>query len=139
MDQAKNMMAGGTIIRSRFVRMDSSDNNVVIASGANTKVVGISQESSRVAPIPEVTTDPPNAAIVGEVVKVYGLGQTCLLEIGSGGCLAGDWLKSGSGGVGIALTDDDNGRVGALALSAANSGELATVQVVLFTHLKNAS
>lgn len=138
MDQPKTMQASGTIVRARFVRIDPSDNNSVIAAGANTKVFGISQLASRVAPIPEVTTDPPQAAIAGESLQVFGLGQTCLLEA-SGAWTAGDWLKSGAAGVGVAIADTDSARVGAIALHATASGELGNVQVIIFTHLKNAS
>src|SRR5689334_6600891 len=90
------MRANGNITRARFVKMDrtapasggSSGNNVV-QCGLGGETVGISQVAGHKQPTPDVTDDPPLAAIAGENVGVHVVGAYCQLEIGSGGCTAG--------------------------------------------------
>jgi hypothetical protein len=129
----KAFRANGTIRVGRFVKIDTSDNNSVLEADANERVLGISQMGSRVAPIPEVTTDPPNAAIAGESVMVAYPGDPntsdCLLLIGTGDCTAGDYLKSDADGKGVVIdeTATNKEEVGALALESATAGEYARV------------
>lgn len=130
------MRANGTIRVSRFVKIDTADNNSVLECGTNGKAFGISQHGGRTAPIPEVTTDPVQAAIAGENLQVFTAGQCCLLFLGTGGCVAGDYLKSDSTGGGVKSAVGGfgvNQRVGAIALETASAGELAMVQVHVFT------
>lgn len=127
----KAFTAGGTIRRARFVKLSTAANNTVLEADANERIWGISQMGGRVAPIPSVTDDPPNAAITGEQVGVYFPGEMTLLEIGSGGCEAGDYLKSDGDGKGVALAETSGLKeeVGAIALETALEGALASVQV----------
>lgn len=136
---AKLMRAGGTIRRARFVNIKTTANNTVEEADANDRTIGISQEGGREAPLPSVTDDPPNAAISGEQLRVHLPGEPALLEIGSGGCTAGDELKSDADGKGVvrASTGTTIQNVGAIALETAVEGELAKVFVV-YAHVRPA-
>lgn len=127
---AKLFKAGGTINVSRFVKI--SGNSTVSQSGADSLSIGISQAGGRTPPIPDVTTDPVEAAQSGDQLQVFQAGEECLLRIGSGGCSAGDTLKSTSVGDGVFSGAAGSGKwFGAIALEAAAEGELALVQVQL--------
>lgn len=133
---SKAFTAGGTIRVSRFVNLDSSDNNVVLEADANETIIGISQEGGRAAPVPLNTTDPVEAAQDGEQLNVHlpgGARKDISLCIGSGGCNAGDRLKSdGDGkGVPIATTGTTIQNYGAIALAAASENELCPVEIVI--------
>lgn len=133
---SKAYIAGGTIRVSRFVKLKSDDNNVVQEADANEKVIGISQEGGRVAPIPTVTADPVEAAQAGEHLNVHlpgGLRKDISLVIGSGGCNAGDRLKSDADGKGvvIASTGTTIQHYGAIAMAAASENELCPVEIVI--------
>lgn len=125
------MYANGTILVSRFVKIDTTRNNAVLACGSAGVVFGVAQEGGRVAPIPSVTSDPVQAAIAGENVGVYVDGDECLLAIGSGGITAGAYIRSDTNGAGVALagTAATVESYGAIALETASSGELCKVQV----------
>ena len=134
----KAYQANGTVIRSRFVKIDATDNNAVLACGANEGAVGISMPGGREAPIPSVTADPPEAAQAGDQLTVFTLHDedAVLLEAGAGGFTAGDQIESGAGGVGItAVTTSGTVRnIGAIAVETAAAGELGRVLPVMFTH-----
>lgn len=125
---ALNLVAGGTISPSRFCVVHTS-NKQVVQAGANAMPIGISMEGSQDAPAFGGGAD---AATVGELVKLYGIGDVALLKIGTGGITAGSFLKSDATGQGIAasLTALDN--IGAIALETAIAGDLALVQIVIF-------
>jgi hypothetical protein len=133
------MRASGNIIRSRFVVMDpnnpgtgaASGNNVIQAT-ANQPIVGVSDIAGGTPPLPSVTQSPPYAAQAGQNVRVFPQGSRCLLEIGSGGCVAGDELKSDGNGAGVATGLTGKGRVGAVAITGGNQGELVEVQVTRY-------
>jgi hypothetical protein len=129
-NDAPNFVAGGTIAPCRFVSMSATgatpaDHTVFQATaGAGTEgdlVDGISQEGTR-------RFDSADAAIAGDQLKVYGPGDVCLLELGSGGCTAGQLLKPDANGKGIAATTDQD-RVGARALQSGAAGTKVRVQV----------
>ena len=126
-------VAAGTIRRARFVKLNPSANNQVLEADANEIVFGISQVGGRDAPIPENTTDPPNAAVIGDHLNVHQLGVECLLEAGSGGWAADARLKSDADGKGVAIatTGTTIQHVGARALEAASAGELGRVVVMI--------
>ena len=126
---AKLFKAGGTIRVSRFVKI--TGNSTVSEAEAANRVVGISQAGGRTPPIPDVTTDPVEAAQSGEQLQVFQLGEECLLRIGDGGCSAGDALKADADGDGVTCASGGNNWYGAIALEAASAGELALVQVVI--------
>lgn len=130
---SKAMRANGTIRVGRFVKIDVADNNSVKECDANERVFGISGMGSRVAPIPEVTTDPPEAAQSGESVEVHlpgdGQSQDVLLYLGTGGCTAGDYLKADADGAGVTIdeTATHKEEVGAIALESGSAGEYVKV------------
>jgi hypothetical protein len=133
------MRASGNITRSRFVVMDpnnpgtgAASGNNVIQAGLNGPVVGVADVAGNQPPIPTVTQSPPYAAQAGQNVRVFPQGGRCLLEIGTGGCVAGDELKSDANGAGVACGLTGKGRVGAVAIMGANAGELTEVQVTRY-------
>lgn len=135
MASQKVMQANGTILVSRFVKIDTTDNNALLQCGAGEAAFGIAQTGGRTAPIPSVTADPVQAAIAGENIGIHTDGDFALLAIGTGGCTAGAYLKSDSTGRGVALSATAGTRenYGAIALETAAVGELAKVQVKVGT------
>jgi hypothetical protein len=133
MDQARIMQANATIVVASIVAIDPTRNNAVIPCPAGGKAFGVSDVGSRDASIPSVLTTPAEAAWVGESIKVYTEGHTCLLRAGTGGVVAGNEIKSGDAtGVGVKCTD----AAGALkeysvgtALETAAAGELFNLLV----------
>lgn len=138
--QPKTMMANGTIIRCRFVKMDPTVNHKVIPITVTGDVmIGVSGDEARTAPTPDVGITPYQVAQAGEPVDVHPDTAECLLEIGAGGCSAGDRLTSDNAGKGV--TNPKTGHpphIGAIALTAANAGELALVQVMIFDSVNTA-
>lgn len=129
---ARVMRANGTIRVARFVKIDPSDNNSVLEADANEGIIGISQIGGRTAPLPVVTTDPPEAAQSGENVHIHTLNtqrEDIVLRIGSGGCTAGGRLKSDADGNGVAVatTGTTIQHVGAIAEETASEGDYAKV------------
>lgn len=126
-------VADGTILVSRFVMASPTTDFRVIQATANAVIVGISQEGSRIAPLPHVTADPPEAAIAGEQLNIFGKNEVVtMLEAGTGGVVRGDLLEAGTGGTGItALTTVGTVRnIGARALESAAAGELVRVEIL---------
>lgn len=120
--------AGGDINTARFVNLSTSDDHTVLEADANEPVFGISSEAAQDAPIPSAST---LAAASGDYLRVYTEGEICLLKIGSGGCTAGDRLKSDGDGKGviIATTGTTIQHFGAIALETAIENDLARVQI----------
>lgn len=132
----RTMTAGGAIIRSRFVKMDSTSNRVVVA-GANDLVIGISQIGAKEAPIPSVTQDPPYAAsAAGDVVNVHainsGENKTIRVELGTGGCTVGQELESAANGLAIVAAGSGTHNIAAIALETGSVGELVEVLLVRY-------
>ena len=76
---------------------------------------------------------PYQVAQAGEPVNVHPNTAECLLAIGTGGVLAGDRITSDATGQGVRNPRTGHPpHIGAIALTAANSGELAIVQVCIF-------
>ncbi|QDU97528.1 hypothetical protein [Lignipirellula cremea] len=122
-------VAKGDIVPMRFVKVHSADFSVVQAT-ANAAVRGVSQEGSRTAPTPDVST--LLAASSGETLLVYGETEDCLLEIADD-VSPGDKLKSDANGKGvpIATTGTTLQQIGAVALEGGASGDRIRVQVSL--------
>jgi len=132
----KSYLAGGTIRVSRFVKGSTAANFTVLEADANEKIFGISQEGSRVAPIPSVTVDPAEAAQSGEQVEVHSTDdRVVMLEIGTGGCTADDYLVADADGKGVVSTGAAGAEqhVGARALETASAGDLARVSIHIET------
>lgn len=122
-----NYIARGNIAPSIFVKQDTATDNGVLLAGANSRPVGISSEAGREPPLPSVSTI--YAGQNGDPMKVYGLGETCLLTLGDT-VVAGDRLKPDASGFGVPASSSGN-HYGALALGSGASGEKIRVQVVL--------
>jgi hypothetical protein len=131
--QPKTMMANGTIVRCRFVKLDPTANHKIIQCAAtNDFIHGIAGDEARTAPTPDVGITPYQVAQAGEAVDVHPNTAECQLDC-SGGWKAGDRLTSTSSGQGI--TNPRTGHpphIGAIALTAANDTELGLVQVCIF-------
>ena len=123
-----NYVAGGNVRVSRFVKSDTSDDFQVLEADANERVIGISQEGAREAPLPNVTL---YAGQDGDNMQVYQQGDICLLTLGSGGATRGSRLKSDADGAGveIAAIGATQQFYGALALESGLEGEKIRVQV----------
>ena len=132
--QPINYVAGGTIEPCRFVIHSTATKTVTQAAAVTSPYAGISQEGSAAPPISGAATA---AATSGTGLRVYGPGEECTLEIGSGGVTAGDMLVSDSSGKGITRSAYNSANVqfvGAIALATASAGELCPVRVVLFNY-----
>lgn len=125
---APPLIAGGNIAPATFIRLSTTANQTALAASTGEKAFGIADESTMVAPTDGAST---YHATAGYPVKYFMRGETCKLTIGSGGCTAGDWLKSDSSGGGVAATTDKD-FVGAIALETASAAELAEVLIVGF-------
>ncbi len=119
-------VAGGNISPSRFVMMDTSANSQVLQSTVGSLSVGISHEGTLQAPLPSVTG---YAGTAGGPVMVYGLGDTCSVVLGSGGCTSGHYLTSDSSGQAVIATGSN--AYYALSKGTAAAGALVRVQVVI--------
>jgi hypothetical protein len=120
--------AGGDVNPSRFVKLSTAADNTVLQAGSNEDVFGISSEAAQDAPLPGAST---LAAAADDPLMIHPDGSVCLLEIGSGGCTRGDYLKSDTNGKGVAAatTGPTAQFIGARALESASAGEFARVQV----------
>lgn len=124
--KSASLIAGGNINSCRFLKMDSSNHQVIQAAAATDVPLVISQEAQRAAP---VTGASDYAAASGESVPVYHNGDVCRLQIGSGGCSPGTLLVSDADGKGVAAASSGTALqvVGAIALETASENEFALV------------
>lgn len=120
--------ANGNITMSRFVKIDTSGDNLVAQAGAGDKVCGISQAGSRRTPYSSL--DDGYAAIAGEDLQVFGDNEECWLEAGAT-IAAGDRLKSDASGKGTPVASN-NDEYGAIAINAGTSGLLIRVLSIPF-------
>lgn len=120
------MRANGDIPPSRFVKLDTTDNHVVVC-GAGEDAFGISQKATRRANYS--TLDDGLAAKAGEDLTIFQIGETCLLEMG--GSVVPGLIKSGALGVGVQASADHD-KVGAKTSQTGVSGQLLEVQVQRF-------
>lgn len=125
-----NFVANGNISPSTFVKIDATQAMPnVIQAAANTDIlIGIAKESTDQPQTPQYSAT-QYAAVQGENCRVYQVGQVCMLNIGSGGCTAGDMLTSDASGNGITTAPGAGKRVGAIALMTASALTLARVRV----------
>lgn len=125
----ESRVANGNIAPCRFVNLDSSTaGGKVLEADADEKIFGISQPESRMPPYTGL--DDGYCAIAGENLKVYTFpDKEVYLEIGSGGCSAGDSLKSDADGKGV-VTTTDNDQVGAVAKQSGSAGDLVPVDLL---------
>jgi len=121
--------AGGDINPSRFVTVDTTARHTVVESNSgDTKILGISDEATKNAP---QTGSSSLAAESGDQFRMHAYGSDPLLELGTGGCTAGDFLKPDNDGKGVTAGAADV--AGAIALETGSAGEKVKVQIVLFS------
>ena len=126
-----SLTASGNISPATFVTIDSSNDFCVVQSGANGAAIGVSQEGTMFPP--GTPSDNGYAATSGYPVTVYGIGSVCMVTLGSGGAVRGNFLKSdASGNAVVSSTAGDYVR--AIALESGSAGDRRRVQVVAFNH-----
>jgi hypothetical protein len=125
----QSFKANGNITPASFVKLDTSGDGLVALAGAGEKVVGVSQAGTRRTPYESL--DDGYAAIAGEDLEVFGIGEECWLQI-AGTITQGDRLKSDASGYGVAVASN-NDEYGAVARQAGVSGQLIRVQVIPFS------
>lgn len=125
-------IAGGDIKPARFVRI-TGEFTISQCSASTQPIIGVSQEG---------TFSPPNlatllggtesglAASEGQSLKVFGLGDVCMIFAGTGGVTAGTKVKSDSDGKAVNIgTVAGTYNVGGTALNTVNAGEKVLIQV----------
>lgn len=120
-------LAGGDISPSRIVVGDTTDDYQVIqATNATVRPVGVSGENTRFAP--NSPWDDGFHAQDGDEAKVYQNGQICLVKVGSGGIANEERVKSDGTGQAIGSVADGEFFVG-IAQQTAVEGDLALVLI----------
>lgn len=66
---------------SLIVKRSTAADHTVLKAGFGELPCGVAHEGTRQAPLPSVT---PYVALEGETARVYGPGETCEVEVGSG-------------------------------------------------------
>lgn len=124
-------VASGNISPARFVKISGEFS--VAQSGANESVIGVAQEGSLAPPgIAEVFGASPTyyAATSGKTLKVFGLGDVCVVTAGTGGCTAGSDVKSDADGKAVNVgSTAGTFNSGGVALQTVNAGEKCLIQV----------
>lgn len=118
--------AGGDIRPARFCTIDTTENHTVVESNSgDVKVVGISDESTKNAPQEGGST---LHAADGDQVRLFRRGSDPLLELGSGGCAAGDWITPDNDGKGVVAASAAVAH--AIAYEAGSEGEKVKVELL---------
>ena len=120
---ALSLFATGTIEPSRFVTLSAASDFYCKQSGSGDKPLGISQEFSKLTPLPSAAT---YAATTGQEIGVYTVGQVCYLTCGTA-ITHGDFLIPDASGQ--AINGASTEKYGAVALESGASGDLIRVQV----------
>jgi hypothetical protein len=117
-------LPGGNVHPCRFVKLQSD--NTVVECGAGEDMWGISQPHTRNLALSG--WDDGYAGVSGDpAINIFGPGDDeAPLELG-GTVTAGQRIKSGAAGVGVAATSDKD-KAGAVALRGGVSGEIIPVK-----------
>lgn len=99
------LQANGTIAPSRFVKLDTTGDNLAIQATAGSEIIGISKVDQKRTP-GLAGSDTVVAADVGDACHIYTLGDYCMLQYG-GTVTAGDLLKSDANGRGVTASGTD--------------------------------
>lgn len=128
------LIAGGNISPSTFVKVSTAANNTCLQAGDNERVVGVSQVGAKDPP--GVSGASAYAAVSGDTVQLFGEGDVCLVLVGSGGVTRGALVKSTSAGAAVlaATTGTTLQWVAGEALSTASEGEYVRIQVKVFPY-----
>lgn len=126
------LVAGGTIRPSRFVKLSAAADHQGLEADANERVIGISGEGGKFPPLDDLVTTNVHAA-AGDPIRLYGDGDICLLELGSGGATRGGRLISDNDGKGVAMATSGTTiqHFGATALESGSNGDKIRVQVLI--------
>lgn len=120
-------VANGNITPSRFVKVDTSAEGRVIQCTATTDFpIGVSQAGTRRAPYSSLNDG--FAAIAGEGVRVFQLGEVCPIEAGAA-ITRGDRLSPDTSGRGI--TAGAAVKSGGIALESASGAGVLIDMIVL--------
>jgi hypothetical protein len=98
---------------------------------ANDRLIGISYEGGKFAPLSDMVTDNPHAK-AGDPIGLYGDGDQCLLELGAD-TARGKLIKADANGKGVPITEAGTTlqQYGAMALESGKAGE----KIRVFVHL----
>lgn len=119
-----SLYAGGDINPCRFCTMSTARDRTLVESNAGDMPFAVSGEGAQDTPIDGAS---PLAAQDGDIFEHHIMGMTCKLELGSGGCTAGQLLKPDADGKGVAAGAGD--KYGAQSLMAGSEGEKVDVFV----------
>ena len=120
------LTATGNIRPCRAVKISGPFN--VAEADANEACIGIAQEGTNVAPIPDVTSQ--YAAIEGQTLRVYQDGEECLMELADT-IAAGVRLKSDADGKGVAAGTGSVQHIVATLLEDGVAGDKRRVRVTI--------
>mgnify|MGYP001818897793 CR=1 FL=1 len=129
------LMAGGDIYPSRFVRISASADNKGTQCGANELPIGVSGVGTNVAPLNDLVTDAKHATS-GQNIRLHGDGEECLVEAAEA-ITRGARVKSDADGkaVNAATTGTTPQNVGGIAQdSVSGAGEMLKIQVLIGSH-----
>ena len=124
------LVAGGTIYPCRFVKPSTAADDRGLQATANDRLIGISYDHGKHAPLSDLVTDNPHAE-AGDSLGLYGDGDNnVLLELG-GTVTRGDRIKADANGKGVtvATTGTTIQQSGAVALESGVAGEKIRVHV----------
>ena len=124
---SSSFICGGNVNPSRFVTQSATLDRTVTLSASGDKPIGISQLQTHLIPL--LTLDDGYAAIAGENLHVYTKDdEEAWLELGVGGCAAGDFLKPDAANTGKGIVAATGAFYGARALTAGTNGQIIKVQ-----------
>ena len=120
-------ISGGNIEPCVFLAPGTGDNTAVQAN-ATSKVIGVSPNTTRAFP-DSTNSGTQYAAVAGDPIASFEIGDFCWLKIGTGGCSAGSFLKPDANGYGVAATTTGD-KYYAVSREAHAAGEIAWVQLI---------
>ena len=128
------LMADNTIGVSKFVKFDATEGKANLAT-ANSQNIGVSQEGTRIAPLSDLVSA-TEAAQAGEMFRLYGQGDICLVECGTT-VAYGDKLVSDANGDAepMATSGATLEQISGVALQAGVDGEKILIQVQLYSEV----
>lgn len=122
------MKAGVDLVAARFVRLDPSNDRTLLMATGGSNIFGVTLQTVETL-IGGIFGTLGVHCTAGKTPDVCGNGTYCLLEIGSGGCTPGVFLKADTVGKGIIAAANEP--YGARALMTAAEGDLALVEVIV--------
>jgi hypothetical protein len=126
----EGLQAGGNITPKSIVRLSASagDNVVIQAAAATAPLLGIAGQGTRYAEITGLALNDGYAAVQGQNVLVFRVGECAPVIAGAGGLNAGDLVTSDANGNGVTATTDGQFTVGT-SLQTVPQGAAAEIQI----------